>query len=159
MADNVAIIRVGGATEVEVKERRDRVKDVRHATRAAVDERNVAGGGLTAIYAGNELQELNPENDDQKVGIDSVHRALQAPAKQIRASAGAKGSVGVGKLLEKDDPRYGFDAQFGEYVDMMKVGIMDPLKVLRFTLKGQLPSPAFMIITEAVVAQKVEKSG
>ena len=111
LAGGVAIIRVGGATEIEVKERKDRVDDAMHATRAAVEEGVVAGGGVTLLYASKRLGRLNPENDDQKVGIDIVRRALQAPARQIFANAGEDGSIIVGKLLEKDDANHGFDAQ------------------------------------------------
>jgi chaperonin GroEL len=110
LAGGVAIIRVGGATEVEVKERKDRVEDAMHATRAAVEEGVVAGGGVTLLYAGKALGKLKPENDDQKVGIDIVRRALQAPARQIFENAGVDGSIIVGTLLEKGDANRGFDA-------------------------------------------------
>ena len=120
LAGGVAIIRVGGATEIEVKERKDRVDDAMHATRAAVEEGVVAGGGVTLLYASQRLGQLNPENDDQKVGIDIVRRALQAPARQIFANAGVEGSVIVGKLLDKGEANHGFDAQSGNYVDMVE---------------------------------------
>ena len=136
LAGGVAIIRVGGATEVEVKERKDRVDDAMHATRAAVEEGVVAGGGVTLLYASQRLGRLNPENDDQKVGIDIVRRALQAPARQIFANAGAEGAVIVGKLLDKGEANHGFDAQSGTYVDMVKAGIIDPTKVVRLALQG-----------------------
>src|SRR5947199_1003166 len=118
-ADGVAVIKVGGASEVEVKERKDRVDDALHATRAAVEEGIVAGGGVALLYATKALDGLNAENDDQKVGIDIVRRALQAPARQIFANAGAEGSVIVGKLLDKGEADHGFDAQSGNYVDMI----------------------------------------
>jgi len=136
LAGGVAIIRVGGATEVEVKERKDRVDDAMHATRAAVEEGVVPGGGVALLYGIKALARLRPENDDQKVGIDIVRRALQAPARQIVENAGADGSVVTGKLLEKGDVNYGFDAQSGEYVNMVKAGIIDPAKVVRLALQG-----------------------
>ena len=159
LAGGVAIIRVGGSTEVEVKERRDRVDDAIHATRAAVEEGIVAGGGVTLLYAGKVLGGLNPENDDQKAGINIVRRALEAPARQICANAGAEGAIVVGKLLEKGDAGCGFDAQAGEYVDMIKAGIIDPAKVVRLALQGAASIAGLMITTEAMVAQKAETSG
>jgi chaperonin GroEL len=159
LAGGVAIIRVGGSTEVEVKERRDRVDDAIHATRAAVEEGIVAGGGVTLLYAGKGLGGLNPENDDQKAGINIVRRALEAPARQICANAEAEGAIVVGKLLEQGDASYGFDAQAGEYVDMMKAGIIDPAKVVRLALQGAASIAGLMITTEAMVAQKAETSG
>jgi chaperonin GroEL len=159
LSNGVAIIRVGGATEVEVKERRDRLDDAMHATRAAVEEGIVAGGGVTLLYAGKGLDGLNPENDDQKVGIDILRRALQAPVKQICANGGAEGPIIVGKLLEKGDVSYGFDAQSGAYVDMIKAGIIDPAKVVRLALQGAASVAGMMITTEAMVAQKVEMGG
>jgi chaperonin GroEL len=157
LAGGVAIIRVGGATEVEVKERKDRVDDAMHATRAAVEEGVVAGGGVTLLYASKALAQLKPENGDQKTGIDIVRRALQAPARQIFANAGTDGSVVVGKLLEKGDPNHGFDAQSGNYVDMMKAGIIDPTKVVRLALQGAASVAALLITTEAMVAEKSEQ--
>jgi len=157
LAGGVAIIRVGGATEVEVKERKDRVDDAMHATRAAVEEGVVAGGGVTLLYASKGLGRLNPENDDQKVGIDIVRRALQAPARQIIANAGGDGSVIVGKLLEKGDTTHGFDAQSGNYVDMLKAGIIDPTKVVRLALQGAASIAGLLITTEAMVAETPDK--
>ena len=141
-----------------MKERKDRVDDAMHATRAAVEEGVVAGGGVTLLYASKALGRLNPENDDQKVGIDIVRRALQAPARQIFANAGADGSVIVGKLLEKGDASHGFDAQTGTYVDMLKAGIIDPTKVVRLALQGAASIAGLLITTEAMVAEKAEKS-
>jgi chaperonin GroEL len=138
LAGGVAIIRVGGSTEIEVKERKDRVDDAMHATRAAVEEGIVAGGGVTLLYASQRLGQLNPENDDQKVGIDIVRRALQAPARQIFANAGMEGSVIVGKLLDKGEADHGFDAQSGNYVDMIEAGIIDPAKVVRLALRRRI---------------------
>ena len=157
LAGGVAIIRVGGATEIEVKERKDRVDDAIHATRAAVEEGVVAGGGVTLLYAGNRLVGLNPENDDQKVGIDIVRRALRAPARQIFANAGEDGSIIVGKLLEKDDINHGFDAQSGTYVDMVKAGIIDPTKVVRLALQGAASVAGLLVTTEVMVADKPQK--
>ena len=154
LAGGVAIIRVGGSTEVEVKERKDRVDDAVHATRAAVEEGVVAGGGVTLLYASKGLGRLNPENDDQKTGIDIVRRALQAPARQIFANAGADSSIVIGKLLEKGDAAHGFDAQSGNYVDMLKAGIIDPTKVVRLALQGAASIAGLLITTEAMIAEK-----
>jgi chaperonin GroEL len=156
LAGGVAIIRVGGATEIEVKERKDRVDDAVHATRAAVEEGVVPGGGVALLYATKGLGRLNPENHDQKVGIDIVRRALQAPARQIVANAGAEGSVVVGKLLEKGDVNYGFDAQSGSYVDMVKAGIIDPSKVVRLALQGAASVAGLLVTTEVMIAAKSE---
>ena len=141
LAGGVAIIRVGGSTEIEVKERKDRVDDAMHATRAAVEEGVVAGGGVTLLYASQRLGQLNPENDDQKVGIDIVRRALQAPARQIFANAGMEGSVIVGKLLDKGEADHGFDAQSGNYVDMIEAGIIDPPRSCAWRCKAPHPLP------------------
>jgi chaperonin GroEL len=158
LAGGVAIIRVGGASEVEVKERKDRVEDAMHATKAAVEEGVVAGGGVTLLYAGKALGKLKPENDDQRVGIDIVRRALQAPARQIFENAGVDGSIIVGKLLEKGDANHGYDAQNGNYVDMVKAGIIDPTKVVRLALQGAASIAALLITTEAMVAETPEKA-
>src|SRR5580658_4125313 len=154
LAGGVAIIRVGGATEVEVKERKDRVDDAMHATRAAVEEGVVPGGGVTLLYASQALGGLNPENNDQKVGIDIVRRALQAPARQIFENAGADSSVIVGKLLEKGDANHGFDAQSGAYVDMVTAGIIDPAKVVRLALQGAASIAGLLVTTEVMIAEK-----
>jgi chaperonin GroEL len=159
LAGGVAIIRVGGATEVEVKERRDRVDDAMHATRAAVEEGIVAGGGVALLYGIKALAKLKPENDDQKVGIDIVRRALQAPVRQILENAGADSSVVVGKLTEKGDANYGFDAQNGSYTDMVKAGIIDPTKVVRLALQGAASVAGLLVTTEAMVAEKPEPKG
>src|SRR5712672_517983 len=154
LAGGVAIIRVGGATEIEVKERKDRVDDAMHATRAAVEEGIVAGGGVALLYATQRLGQLNPENDDQKVGIDIVRRALQAPARQIYENAGAEGSIIVGKLLDKSTANQGFDARSGTYVDMVKAGIIDPAKVVRLALQGAASVAGLLITTEAMIADR-----
>jgi chaperonin GroEL len=159
LAGGVAIIRVGGATEIEVKERKARVDDAVHATRAAVEEGIVAGGGVTLLYASQKLDGLNPQNDDQKVGIDIIRRALQAPARQILANAGADGSIIVGKLLDKADPSHGYDARSGAYVDMAEAGIIDPTKVVRLALQGAASVSGLLITTEAMVATLVEPTG
>jgi chaperonin GroEL len=158
LAGGVAIIRFGGSTEVEVKERKDRVDDAVHATRAAVEEGIVAGGGVALLYAIKVLAKLNPENDDQKSGIDIVRRALQAPARQIIVNAGAEGSVIAGKLLEREDSNYGFDAQTGQFTDMIKSGIIDPTKVVRLALQGAASVAALLITTEVMVAEKNDKT-
>jgi chaperonin GroEL len=157
LAGGVAIIRVGGATEVEVKERKDRVEDAMHATRAAVEEGIVAGGGVALLYATKALGKLKPENDDQKVGIDIVRRALHAPIRQIVENSGSDGSVVVGKLLEKGDVSYGYDAQTGTYVDMIKAGIIDPTKVVRLALQDAASVAGLLVTTEAMIAEKPEK--
>jgi chaperonin GroEL len=157
LAGGVAVIRVGGATEVEVKERKDRVDDATHATRAAVEEGVVPGGGVALLHAAKALDGLTPENSDQKVGIDIVRRALQAPVRQVAENAGSEGSVVVGKLLDSKNPNYGFDAQSGEYVDMVKAGIIDPTKVVRLALQNAASVAGLLVTTEAMVADKPEK--
>jgi chaperonin GroEL len=158
LAGGVAIIRVGGASEVEVKERKDRVDDAMHATRAAVEEGVVPGGGVTLLYASKLLGGLNPENDDQKAGIDIVRRALEAPARQIFVNAGEEGAIIVGKLLDQDEANRGFDAQSGTYVDMVKAGIIDPTKVVRLALQGAASVAGLLVTTEAMVADKPQTS-
>jgi chaperonin GroEL len=157
LAGGVAVIRVGGATEVEVKERKDRVDDATHATRAAVEEGIVPGGGVALLYAAKALDGLTPENSDQKVGIDIVRRALQSPVRQVAENAGSEGSVVVGKLLDSADPNYGFDAQLGQYVDMVKAGIIDPTKVVRLALQNAASVAGLLVTTEAMIAEKPEK--
>jgi chaperonin GroEL len=157
LAGGVAVIRVGGATEVEVKERKDRVDDATHATRAAVEEGIVPGGGVALLYAATALDGLTPENNDQKVGIDIVRRALQSPVRQVVENAGGDGSVVVGKLLDVNDPNRGFDAQTGDYVDMVKAGIIDPTKVVRLALQNAASIAGLLVTTEAMVAEKPEK--
>src|SRR5690349_8903117 len=157
LAGGVAIIRVGGATEVEVKERKDRVEDAMHATRAAVEEGVVAGGGVALLQAIKSLAKLKPANDDQKVGIDIVRRALQTPARQIVENAGADGSVVVGKLTDKGDPNWGFDAQTGEYGDLVQAGVIDPAKVVRIALQDAASVAGLLITTEAMVAEVPER--
>ena len=157
LAGGVAVIHVGGATEVEVKEKKDRVDDALHATRAAVEEGIIAGGGTALLYASKALENLKPENDDQKVGIDIVRRALQAPVRQIAENAGADGAVVAGKLLESKDTNYGYDAQTGEYTDLVKAGIIDPTKVVRTALQDASSVAGLLITTEAMVAEKPEK--
>jgi chaperonin GroEL len=158
LAGGVAIIRVGGATEVEVKERKDRVDDAMHATKAAVEEGVVAGGGVALLYASKVLAKLRSDNDDQKVGIDIVRRALHAPVRQILENAGADGSVIIGKLLEKGDANHGYDAQSGSYVDMIKAGIIDPTKVVRLALQGAASVAGLLVTTEAMIADRPEKT-
>jgi chaperonin GroEL len=157
LAGGVAVIRVGGATEVEVKERKDRVDDAMHATRAAVEEGIVAGGGTALLYATKALAKLKPENDDQKTGIDIVRRALQIPVRIIAENAGTDGSIVIGKLIDKDNANWGYDAQSGEYVDMVKSGIVDPTKVVRLALQDAASVAGLLITTEAMVAEKPEK--
>jgi len=157
LAGGVAVIRVGGATEVEVKERKDRVDDAMHATRAAVEEGIVAGGGAALLYAAKALAKVRASNDDEKVGIDIVRRAIRMPARLIAENAGSDGAVVVGKLVDKDDPNWGFNAQSGEYVDMVKAGIVDPTKVVRLALQDAASVAGLLVTTEAMVAEKPEK--
>ena len=157
LAGGVAVIRVGGATEVEVKERKDRVDDAMHATRAAVEEGVVPGGGVALLRASKALEGLKPENDDQRFGIDIVRRVIEAPARQIAENAGSEGSVVIGKIRENDDGNWGFDAQSGEYVDLVSRGIIDPTKVVRNALQGAASVAGLLITTEAMVAEKPQK--
>jgi chaperonin GroEL len=156
LAGGVAIIRVGGASETEVKERKDRVDDGLHATRAAVEEGIVPGGGVALARASLILAKLNAENDDQRVGIDIVRKAVLAPLRQIAENAGEDGAVIAGKVLGKDDYNWGFDAQTGEYKDMVKAGIIDPTKVVRSALQHAASIGALMITTEAMIAERRE---
>jgi chaperonin GroEL len=156
LAGGVAVIRVGGATETEVKERKDRVEDAMHATRAAVEEGIVAGGGVALLYAMRALKGLNPANDEQRVGIDIVRRALEAPARQIVDNAGVESSIIVGKLMAQDDTDYGYDAQTNEYGDLVKAGIIDPTKVVRIALQDAASVAGLLITTEAMVAEVPE---
>ena len=157
LAGGVAVIRVGGATEIEVKERKDRAEDAMHATRAAVEEGIVPGGGVALLYAGRALDKLSPPNHDQQVGIDIVKRALQAPVRQIANNAGADGAVVAGKLTEQKDANFGYDAQDGKYTDMVKAGIIDPTKVVRTALQDAASIAGLLVTTEAMVADKPEK--
>jgi chaperonin GroEL len=157
LAGGVAVIRVGGATEVEVKERKDRVDDAMHATKAAVEEGILPGGGVALLYAVNALKNTKGENHDQQVGIDIIRKALQSPARQIAENAGVDGAIVAGKLLESKNANFGFDAQSGEYVDMMKEGIIDPTKVVRLALQDAASVAGLLITTEAMVAEKPEK--
>jgi len=157
LAGGVAVIRVGGATEVEVKEKKDRVDDATHATRAAVEEGIVPGGGVALLYAAKALDGLTPENSDQKVGIDIVKRALQSPVRQVAENAGNDGSIVVGKLLDANDLNRGFDAQTGDYVDMVKAGIIDPTKVVRLALQNAASVAGLLVTTEAMVAEKPKR--
>ncbi|MGN1091614.1 MAG: chaperonin GroEL, partial [Alphaproteobacteria bacterium] len=157
LSGGVAVIKVGGATEVEVKEKKDRIDDALHATRAAVKEGVVVGGGTALLYATKALDTVSPANDDQRVGVDIIRRAIQAPLRQIVANAGEDGAVVVGKLLEKYDVNTGYNAQTGEYVNMFDAGIVDPTKVVRTALEGASSVGALLITTEAMVAEKPEE--
>jgi chaperonin GroEL len=157
LAGGVAIIRVGGSSEVEVKEKKDRVDDGLHATRAAVEEGIVPGGGVALARASLILAKLKADNEDQRVGIDIVRKAVQTPLRQIAENAGEDGAVISGKVLEKDDYNYGFDAQTGEFKDMVKAGIIDPTKVVRSALQHAASIGSLMLTTEAMVADHVEK--
>jgi chaperonin GroEL len=157
LAGGVAIIRVGGATEVEVKERRDRVEDAMHATRAAVEEGILPGGGVALLRAGEMLKRVRTQNDDQKTGVEIVRKALSWPTRQIAANAGEDGSIVVGKILEKDAYSFGFDAQSGAYGNLMQKGIIDPTKVVRAALQGAASVAGLLITTEAMVAELPSK--
>lgn len=157
LSGGVAVIKVGGASEVEVKEKKDRVDDALHATRAAVKEGIITGGGTALLYATRALDKVKPENDDQRVGVDIIRKALQAPIRQITANAAVDGSVVVGKLLEKYDVKMGYDARQNEYADMFKSGIIDPTKVVRTALEGAASIGGLLITTEAMVADKPEE--
>lgn len=159
LAGGVAVLRVGGVTEVEVKERKDRVDDALHATRAAVEEGIIAGGGTALLYASKALEGLKGDNDDQNVGIDIIRRALQAPIRQIAANAGDEGSVIVGKLLEQDDTNQGYNAQTGEFADLVKAGIIDPTKVVRTALQDAASVSGLLITTEAIITDVPEEKG
>ncbi|NRG18150.1 chaperonin GroEL [Rhizobiales bacterium] len=159
LAGGVAVIRVGGATEVEVKEKKDRVDDAMHATRAAVEEGILPGGGVALLRALKALEGVETANADQKTGIDIVRRAIQAPARQIALNAGADGSVIVGKLLEKADYAAGWNAQTGEYTDMYEAGIVDPTKVVRTAIQDAASIAGLLITTEAMIAEKPKKEG
>jgi chaperonin GroEL len=154
MAGGVAVIRVGGATEVEVKERKDRVDDAMHATRAAIQEGILPGGGTALVYAIKALAKLNPANNDQAVGVNIVRRAMEAPARQIASNAGHDGSVVVGKLLKSTDDSWGFDAQVGEFTNLIKAGIIDPTKVVRSSLQNAASVAALLITTEVMVTDE-----
>jgi chaperonin GroEL len=157
LAGGVAVIKVGGATEVEVKERKDRVDDALHATRAAVEEGIVPGGGVALLRAAKALEALKPENDDQKVGINIVRKALQAPARQIAANAGEDGSVIVGKILENSKYSFGYNAQSHEYGDLYAQGVIDPTKVVRCALQDAASVSGLLITTEAMIADVPKK--
>ena len=156
LAGGVAVIRVGGATEVEVKERKDRVDDAMHATRAAVEEGIVPGGGVALVKSIAVLGKLKPANRDQEVGVEIVRRALQSPARNIAENAGAEGSVIVGKLLESTEANEGYDATNGIFTDMVKAGVIDPTKVVRSSLQNAASVAALLITTEAMVADQPE---
>jgi chaperonin GroEL len=157
LSGGVAVIKVGGSTEIEVKERKDRVDDALNATRAAVEEGIVPGGGVALIRALKALDGLKAANEDQKVGINIIRRALQAPARQIAENAGEDGAVVVGKIVDKDDYSFGYNAQIGEYGNLVKQGVIDPAKVVRTALQDAASVAGLLITTEAMVAEKPKK--
>ena len=157
LAGGVAVVKVGGATEVEVKERKDRVEDALNATRAAVEEGIVVGGGCALLYTSQDLDKVKVKGDDQKSGVEIVKKALQSPIRQITNNAGVDGSVVVGKLLEMNKPSYGYDAQTEQYVDMFKEGIIDPVKVVRTALQNAASIAGLLVTTEAMVADKPDE--
>jgi chaperonin GroEL len=151
------VIKVGGVTEMEVKEKKDRVDDALNATRAAVEEGILPGGGVALIRTQSALSKLKTANDDQQVGINIVRRALQAPARQIAENAGEDGAVVVGKIVDKDDYAFGYNAQTGEYGNLVKQGVIDPAKVVRTALQDAASVAGLLITTEAMVAEKPKK--
>jgi len=157
LAGGVAVIRVGGSTEVEVKEKKDRVDDALHATRAAVEEGILPGGGVALLRAVRALDNLSTANQDQKVGVEIVRRAIEAPVRQIAENAGAEGSVIVGKLREKSEFSYGWNAQTGEYGDLYAQGVIDPAKVVRTALQDAASVAGLLVTTEAMIAEKPKK--
>ncbi|PBC11242.1 chaperonin GroEL [Mesorhizobium sp. WSM3859] len=157
LAGGVAVIRVGGATEVEVKEKKDRVDDALHATRAAVEEGILPGGGVALLRAAKALDAVAVDNPDQRYGVDIVRRAIEAPARQIAENSGAEGSIIVGKLREKTDFAFGWNAQTGEYGDLYKQGVIDPAKVVRTALQDAASVAGLLVTTEAMVAEKPKK--
>src|SRR6201991_1159983 len=158
LAGGVAVLRVGGATEIEVKERKDRVDDAMHATRSAVEEGIDPGGGFSLLRACQQLKKLRTHNDDQKTGVEIVRKALSWPARQIAVNAGEDGSVILGKILERDTYAYGYDSQTGEYADLVKKGIIDPTKVVRAAIQNAASVAALLITTEAMVAELPKKN-
>ncbi|MBP1884815.1 chaperonin GroEL [Sinorhizobium mexicanum] len=157
LAGGVAVIRVGGLTEVEVKERKDRVDDALHATRAAVEEGILPGGGVALLRAVKALDGVQTANDDQRVGVDIVRRAIEAPVRQIAENAGAEGSIIVGKLREKPELSYGWNAQTGEFGDLFSMGVIDPAKVVRTALQDAASIAGLLVTTEAMIAEKPKK--
>ncbi|MDP3400453.1 MAG: TCP-1/cpn60 chaperonin family protein, partial [Brevundimonas sp.] len=158
LAGGVAVIRVGGSTEVEVKEKKDRVDDALNATRAAVEEGIVPGGGIALLKATRALEGLTGDNADQTAGIAIIRRAIQAPIRQIVENAGVEGSIVVGKVLENKDPSFGFNAQTEEYGDLVKMGVIDPAKVVRTALQDAASVAGILITTEAAVADAPKKN-
>lgn len=159
LAGGVAVIKVGGATEIEVKERKDRVDDALNATRAAVEEGVVPGGGVALVHAGKVLEGLKGDNADQAAGIAIIRKALQAPLSQIAENAGVDGSVVAGKIVENSSKTFGYDAQSAQYSDMLKAGVIDPTKVVRIALEYAASVAGLLITTEAMVADKPTKAG
>ena len=157
LSGGVAVIKVGGASEVEVKERKDRIDDALHATRAAVREGIVAGGGAALLYANKALDGVKTDNQDQRVGVEIIRKALQAPLRQIAENAGKDGAVIAGKLMESKDCNFGYNAQTDEFVDMLKAGIVDPTEVVRTALQDAASVGGLLITTEAMVTEIPEK--
>jgi len=158
LAGGVAVVRVGGATEVEVKEKKDRVDDALNATRAAVEEGIVPGGGVCLLKASKALDDMTGDNADQTAGIAIVRRALQAPIRQIAENAGVEGSIVVGKVLESKDASFGFNAQTEEYGDLVKMGVIDPAKVVRTALQDAASVAGLLITTEAAIVEAPKKN-
>ena len=157
LSGGVAVLKIGAATEVEMKEKKARVEDALHATRAAVEEGIVAGVGTALLYASKALEKVKPADHDQQVGVDIVRKAIRSPAWQIAENAGTDGAIVVGKLLEKGNASWGYDAQKGEYRDLVAAGIIDPTKVVRTALQDAASVAGLLVTTQAMVADKPEK--
>jgi chaperonin GroEL len=157
LAGGVAVIRVGGSTEIEVKERKDRVDDALNATKAAVEEGIVSGGGTALLYATKALKDLNGDNEDQNQGIAIVRRAIQYPIRRIAENAGQEASIIVGKLNDQKSATYGYNAQTGEYVDFIQAGIVDPTKVVRVALQNAASVAGLLLTTEAMITDRPKK--
>ena len=159
LAGGVAVIKIGGSSEIEVKEKKDRVDDALAATRAAVEEGIVAGGGITLLRSQHILDDIKTDNEDQKAGVNIIKKALSAPIRQICANAGVDGAIIIGKILENENQNFGYNAQNGEYVDMLKAGIIDPAKVVRCALQDASSVSGLLLTTETMIAEAPEKEG
>ena len=157
LAGGVAVVRVGGASEMEVKEKKDRVDDALNSTRAAIEEGILPGGGVSYIYAIKALDKIKPANHDQEAGVNIVRKALHAPTWQIAANAGTEGAIVVGRIDESRDTNWGYDAQNDKYVDLVKAGIIDPTKVVRAALQDAASIAGLLITTQAMIAERPEK--
>ena len=159
LAGGVAVLKVGGATEIEVKERKDRVEDALNSTRAAVEEGTIPGGGVSLFYASRILDSIKVGNEDQKLGLEIIKRSLQYPTRMIAENAGVDGAIVIGKLQDSKDNNFGFDAQTLSYVDMLKAGIIDPTKVVRTALQDAASVASLIITTESIITDEPQEKG